>query len=394
METMPPKRFGSPLEPQMPTKTKRSYKVAIVHPSAGVNWSGGTENFAIELTHHLSPYFEVELLAGAPCSPFYYPAGGIPRTKARQILRNPLVNSVFRSVSTHPDMVIEHLSSFIPCAMRLLRKPADLIFPCNDYGGLAMAAFVRALIGTPILFKAHTGLTGGGQSLARSLRFCPNHLVVFSETMADFVDKQRPNQPVTIIPNGVDMDRFKPEGNQIDLGLNKPIVLCVASLNHNDHKRVELTIRAIAKLPYGSLLICGDGPDREYFQALGEELLGANRFAIQTFPFNQMPEVYRYGNLFTLPSIDEPFANAYLQAMSSGLGVVTTDDEIRRYMIGDAGIVCDVTNPDVYAGAIAQALSKDWKTKARKNGMRFSWDMVALRYRDLIMQMISQSSLD
>lgn len=394
MNSMTQKLLGSDVKPQMITKTERSYKVAIVHPSAGVNWSGGTENFAIELSHHLSSYFEVELLAGAPCSPFYYPAGGIPRTKARHLLRNPLVNSLFRSFSTHPDMVIEHLSSFLPCAMRLLRKPADLIFPCNDYGGLAMAAFVRGLIGTPILFKAHTGLTGGGQSLARSLRFRPNHLVVFSETMADVVDKQRPNQPVTIIPNGVNMDRFKPEGNQIDLGLNKPIVLCVASLNRNDHKRVELAIQAIAKLSYGSLLICGNGPDREYFQALGEQLLGANRFAIQTFPFNQMPDVYRYGDLFTLPSIDEPFANAYLQAMSSGLGVVTTDDEIRRYMIGDAGIVCDVTNPDVYAGAIAQALTKDWKTKARQNAMRFSWDIVALRYRDLIMQMISQSRKD
>ncbi|NEO96237.1 MAG: glycosyltransferase family 4 protein, partial [Moorea sp. SIO3G5] len=179
-----------------------------------------------------------------------------------------------------------------------------------------------------------------------------------------------------------------------DLGLNKPIVLCVASLNRNDHKRVELAIRAIAKLPYGSLLICGDGPERAYFQALGEELLGANRFAIQTFPFNQMPEVYRYGDLFTLPSIDEPFGQAYIQAMACGLPVVATDDEIRRYLVADSGILCDVTNLDAYAEAIAQALSKDWETKARQNAMRFSWDMVALSYRDLIMEMISQSRKD
>jgi len=394
MNSMTQKLLTCDVKPHIPTKTERSYRVVIVHPSAGVNWSGGTETFAIELSDHLSSYFEVELLAGAPCSSFYYPAGGIPRTKARHLLGNPLVNSVFRSFSTHPDMVIEHLSSFLPCAMRLLTKPADLIFPCNDYGGLAMAAFVRGLIGTPILFKADTGLTGDGKSLARSVRFRPNHLVVFSETMADFVDKQRPNQPVTIIPNGVNIDQFKPEGNQINLGLNKPIVLCVASLNRNDHKRVELAIRAIAKLPYGSLLICGDGPERAYFQALGEELLGANRFAIQTFPFNQMPEVYRCADAFTLPSIDEPFGQAYIQAMACGLPVVATDDDIRRYLIADSGILCDVTNLDAYAEAIAQVLSKDWKTKARQNAMRFSWDMVALSYRDLIMQMISQSRKD
>ena len=66
------------------TQHQYNYRIAIVHPSAGVNWSGGTENFAIEIAHRLSPYFEIELLAGAPCSPYFHPAGGIPRTQARK----------------------------------------------------------------------------------------------------------------------------------------------------------------------------------------------------------------------------------------------------------------------------------------------------------------------
>ncbi|BAZ29608.1 group 1 glycosyl transferase [Cylindrospermum sp. NIES-4074] len=370
---------------------QRPYRVAVVHPSAGVNWSGGTENFAIEITHRLSSDFEMELLAGAPCSPFYYPAGGVPRVKARHILQNAVINSLLGKFFTHPDIVIEHLTSFLPCASRLLKRPADLIFPCNDYGGLAMAAFVRKLTGTPILFKAHTGLTNGGRSLARSLRFRPNHLVVFSQTMAEFATGLHPNQAVTIIPNGVDIEWFKPEGSRIDVGLPKPIALCVATLNRSDHKRVELAMRAIANLPGVSLLLCGDGPDRHYFQTLGDELLGAKRFAIKTVPFDQMPDVYRSADVFTLPSIDEPFGQAYVQAMACGLPVVATDDEIRRYIVADAGILCDVTDVDVYAATIAAALSRDWKMQPQENAMRFSWDIVALHYRDLIMQMISQS---
>jgi glycosyltransferase involved in cell wall biosynthesis len=373
------------------TKKNQPYRVAIVHPSAGVNWSGGTENFAIEIAHRLSSDFEIEILAGAPCSPFYYPSGGITRVNARHLLQNTWINSAMSRFCTHPDIVIEHLTSFLPCASRLLKRPADLIFPCNDYGGLAMAAFVRKLTGTPILFKAHTGLTNGGRSLARSLRFHPNHLVVFSQKMAEFVTELHPNQAVTIIPNGVDIEWFKPEGSYIDVDLKKPIALCVASLNRSDHKRVELAIRAIAHLPEVSLLLCGDGPDRSDFQMLGEELLGTKRFAIKKFPFHQMPDVYRCADVFTLPSIDEPFGQAYIQAMACGLPVVVTDDEMRRYIVADAGILCDVTDVDIYAATIAEALSRNWKMQPRQSAMRFSWDIVALRYRDLIMQMISQS---
>ncbi|MBW4616219.1 MAG: glycosyltransferase [Desmonostoc vinosum HA7617-LM4] len=383
--------INSSYHAQLKLEHQRPLRVVLVHPSAGVNWSGGSEIFAIELARRLSADFEVELLAGAPCSPFYYPAGGIPRTQARQILNYLPIASVLKRFITHFDIVIEHLTSSLPCAMRLLTRPADLIFPCNDYGGLAMAAFVRALIGTPILYTEHTGLLNQGRSLARNLQFCPNHLVVFSEAMANFARTLRPSQDITIILNGVDTNRFTPKGEQMALGLNKPLVLCVASLNRESHKRVELAIKAVASLPKVSFLICGDGIDRAYFQFLGEKLLGSDRFAIKTFTSEQMPQVYRSANAFTLPSINEPCALSYLEAMASGLPVVTTDDEMRRHVIADGGILCDVTNKDEYAAAIVKALNGNWQDKARRNAYRFSWDTVALHYRDVILQTILRS---
>jgi glycosyltransferase involved in cell wall biosynthesis len=375
-----------------PTKErKRTYRVVLVHPSAGVNWSGGAERFAIELAHFLSSYFEVELLAGAPCSPFYYPAGGIPRTQAHEILGSSPLTPLLKHFCTHSEIVIEHLTSFLPCAMRLLTHPADLIFPCNDYGGLAMAAFVRALIGTPILYTEHAGLLSSGRLLARNLLFRPDHLVVFSQKMANLARSLQPSQATTIIHNGVDTRRFTPIGEQMTLGLSRPLVLCVASLNRDSHKRVELAIKAVAKLPQVSFLICGDGTDRAYFQSLGDELLQSDRFAIKSFPTEEMPKVYRSADVFTLPSINEPCALSYLEAMASGLPVVATDDEMRRHVVGDAGIVCDVTDTNKYAAAIAKVLNRDWQTKARNNSLRFSWDAIALHYRNVILQTILQS---
>ena len=374
-----------------PTNDTSTYRIAIVHPSAGINWSGGTENFAIELADRLSPYFEVELLGGSPDIPHYHPAGGISRNQARELIAHPWINSFLRRFSTNPDIVIEHLTNFAPCALRLIRQPADLIFPCNSYGGLAMAGLVRKLLGTPILYKGHNGLLGGGKLLARDLKFKPDELVVFSQTMETFVNQAFPQQSVSIIPNGVDVKKFNPLGEKIDLGLPKPIVLCVASLNRQGHKRVDLAIQAVARLSKGSLFICGDGTDRQYYQAMGESLLGSDRFKIQTFPFEQMPAVYRSADIFTLPSIDEPFGQAYVQAMASGLSVVATDDELRRMIVGDAGILCDVTDIKRYASALEQALLEDLKSKAVENAKRFSWEKVARQYRDLMLKMIQRS---
>jgi glycosyltransferase involved in cell wall biosynthesis len=363
----------------------------LVHPSAGVNWSGGSETFAIELARRLSAYFKVELLSGASCGPFSTPTGGIPRTYAYHALHHPLIAPLWRSFATHPEVLVENLTNFLPCAIHLLRQPADLIFPNNDYGGLAMAACVRALIGTPILFTEHCGLLGNGRFLKRNLRFQPDRLVVFSETTAGIARTLNPKQLVSIIPNGVDLDRFTLDGDRINFSLTRPVVLCVASLNRNNHKRVELAMQAVARLPQASLLVCGDGPDKDYFQALGDQLLGSERFAIRTFPFEQMPEVYRSADVFTLPSANEPFGLVYLEAMASGLPVVATNDEMRRYIIADGGILCDVTNPITYADALTQVLNKAWGMRTRQNALRFSWDTLALHYRDVILETIMQS---
>jgi glycosyltransferase involved in cell wall biosynthesis len=376
---------------QLTPQHERPYKVALVHPSAGVNHSGGSEIVAIELARRLSAYFEVELLSGAPCGSFSHPVKCIPRTFANRVVRHPLVAPLLRGIGTHPEIVVEHLTSFFPCLLRLLSQPADLIFPHNDYGGLAVAVCVRALTGTPILFTEHNSLKANGKCLKRNLRFRPDRLVLLDEATAALAHSLKPTQPISVISNGVNLDRFIANGTSINFGLPRPIALCVASLNRKNHKRVELAIQAVARLPHVSLVVCGDGPDRSYFQALGEQLLGEQRFAIRTFPYEQMPEVYRSVDLFTLPSIDEPFALAYLEAMASGLPVVTTDDEIRRYIVADGGIVCDVTNPDTYAAALAQALKSDWKMRSRQNALRFNWDTVASSYRDVILETIMQS---
>jgi glycosyltransferase involved in cell wall biosynthesis len=364
-------------------KDGRPKRVVFVHPSAGVNWSGGSEIFALELSRRLTKYFDVELLSGFQTESYSKLAGGIARTHSYDFFRHPLLKPLWQRITKSPEILLEHTTSFLPCAMRLLAQPADVIFPCNDYGGLAMAAFVRSMSSAKILYTEHSGLLGEGRCLARSLKFHPDHLVVFSEEMTEFALRLNPQQKLSIIPNGVDVDRFQPDGPQFPLSLPKPIVLCVASLRKEGHKRIELAIEAVSQLSSGSLLLCGDGPDRTYFAELGKAKLG-NRFAIVSLPYAQMPELYRAVDIFTLPSKAEPFGLVYVEAMASGLPVVATEDPMRSFIVGKAGILCDVTNLSTYSNALKTAIATHWSTLPRENAMRFSWDHIALQYCELI----------
>ena len=181
------------------------YKITIIHPSAGVNWSGGSEIFAIEMTRRLSAYFDVELLSGAECGEFSRETGGVSRAYTYDFINRALTKKIVNRFANHPEIVIEHLTNFLPCVTRCLTNSADLIFPCNDYGGLAIAAAVRAIKGTPILYTEHNGLLAQGKCLKRNLHLSPDRLIVFDKKTAAFARNIKPTRQVNFIPNGVDL---------------------------------------------------------------------------------------------------------------------------------------------------------------------------------------------
>ena len=94
-----------------------------------------------------------------------------------------------------------------------------------------------------------------------------------------------------------------------------------------------------------------------------------------------MPEVYRGADVFTLPSWErEAFGLVYLEAMASNLPVVAPDDESRREIIKDAGILVGVTDVDLYAKALKEAAEKNFGDKPRRQAEKFSWDKISKEY--------------
>lgn len=189
-----------------------------------------------------------------------------------------------------------------------------------------------------------------------------------------------PDQKFAVIPNGVDLESFKPDINKLHLNLQSPIILSVAA--STPAKRLELTIKAVARLKKGSLLIVGRGPLDQKINQLGESLLEEGRFLHLAVKHSDMPAYYQSADLFTLVSDkSEAFGIVYLEALASNLPCVATLDASRREIIGTAGVyVKNPLNIKEYAQKLEAALARKWKDIPRHQAEKFSWDNIAKLY--------------
>ena len=365
-------------------------KIVLIHSQAGIDWKSNSAVFAVELARRLDNYFEVELLCGAECGSFSRPLNFLPRASAGFVSS---ASRLSRGWFQRSQVAIEPVASFLPCVSYLLNHPADLILPQDGYSSLLAAACVRKLRKTPILFTEHCGLSNRGRSLKRNLTLRPDRLIAPNPAVAKAARWLAPAQTIDTIPFGVDPTEFTPTGEPMQTGLSKPCAIAVETLDRQSDRRVELVIEAVARVPNLSLLICGEGADRSYYQELGERLLGRSRFQIRSFAYAQMPQVYRSVSVFTSAATKEFCGLKYIEAMACGLPVVATDDTVRRYLIGRGGKTCDVSDLDAYSSCLQSAIVKHWyQQQPRQNALKFSWQGVTLLYYQAVLKTMNTSA--
>ena len=98
-----------------------------------------------------------------------------------------------------------------------------------------------------------------------------------------------------------------------------------------------------------------------------------------------MPDLYRQNDIFVSASMQEGMSNAMLEAMASGLPIITTRCEGVDELIADNGIVVEQPRPDAIADEI-QKLADDKNgyelmcKAARKKVEQFGWDNITEQY--------------
>jgi glycosyltransferase involved in cell wall biosynthesis len=201
-------------------------------------------------------------------------------------------------------------------------------------------------------------------------------------TNPDYFDAHKDAYNAMLIPNGVDCSLFHPgpaDRRRFGFGEDERIVLMVSALIPS--KRVLEGVRAVASVPGASFVVAGDGPLRDEVETTGRELLG-ERFRRLRVERADMPLLYRSVNAFLHMSIDEPSANAYCEALASGLPIVTHDRRVTRWTLGEHARLVDTLAAGDVTAAVADALANPGSADARAGEAkrRFDWAGIADRY--------------
>ncbi len=204
---------------------------------------------------------------------------------------------------------------------------------------------------------------------------------------------------------GVDGERFDPAFRSLDwrrgLGIadDAMVVLYVGriakekGLEHALHAMQELAVDA----PAIRFVFVGDGPYEAELRA------AAPSTAIFTGRLSGVPlsTAYASSDVFLFPSVTDTFGNVLLEAMASGLVVVSADAGNTRELVGsERGVIVPVGQRGVVAGAL-KALESDRvkhaairdaaQAWARERTWPLVWNGLFRGYQDVISGRVSSS---
>lgn len=165
---------------------------------------------------------------------------------------------------------------------------------------------------------------------------------------------------IEVVPNGIDTERFTPKGPESDLiDAEGPVVLFVGRFAEGKRPwlAVEAFAEVLAEYPDVELYLCGDGALREDLEAQVAELeIGESVTFLGHVPYDEMPTVYRSGDVLVLPSRAEGVPRTVLEAMASGLEIVMSDLDQVTSMLGERGhVVADAGN-ESFADGLFEAI--------------------------------------
>lgn len=212
---------------------------------------------------------------------------------------------------------------------------------------------------------------------------------------------------IEVIPNFVQHSHYCNEPTEKDIlrkstvAPNGERVISHVS-NFRKVKRIGDVVRVFQKIREkmpAKLILAGDGPERYKIEQLCAELK-LNKDVDFVGSVQTASEIYSISDLFLLPSLTESFGLAALEALASGVPVISSNSgglpEVNKH--GFSGFLSDVEDVDDMAKNALLILKDDetlanYKKQAHEHSLNFGIDAVLPKYEAIYQRLIEKKVL-
>lgn len=214
-------------------------------------------------------------------------------------------------------------------------------------------------------------------------------VTAISVYLADFARGVNPKAKISVIPNGVDTEKFKPAGNP-----EKNTLITVSRLvpKNGVSDLIKAMKKVVDEIPDAKLFVVGDGPLKESLKFQVKSLKLENQIEfLGKVPYGETPTYLNRASIFVRPSLSEGLGSAFLEAMAAGLAVIGTPvggipDFLKD---GETGLFCKPGDADDIADKIIKLLKNDeLRNRLADNGRKlveekYGWDIIAAEFEKL-----------
>lgn len=342
--------------------------------------AGGAEQYVVQLSNDLlARGHRVSIVAGEP-----------------QLLRERLSVGVHvETLQLHPGAArspLVYLRILLPAIRRLVAyfRREDVTLVHTHLAASALPAWIAAkLCGIPVVHsKMHTeAIRSGYERLIFTSRLpllLVDRFLSFTRYSEDEIRQYWHVPAARIVSSsiGVDTARFQPdaaagEASRRESGLAPSDRVMLVVARFYPEKGVELAIRAARAMddPDAVLLIAGDGPQRDFLEALVRDLPGRTRIRFLGLLQDPRP-AYAAADVLLQTTRGPNLGTVVLEAMASGLPVVIAyRDEEERKMASDTldgldiGVIAEAT-PALMAAALTGLLADPVRLQALHHEVR------------------------
>lgn len=307
---------------------------------------------------------------------------------------------------------IKEARRFARGVSRHLKKERFDVIDCDEFPFFPCLSAKRASGSTPLVITwlevwddywyEYLGRVRGfiGKIIEKRVVGLPNHLIAISNKVKkDLTTRLRVDESrITVVPAGGvdlgDIEKVRAYKEEFD-------VVYVGRLV--DHKKIDVLIRAIAKIAKTREIragIVGDGSKRNELEKLVKKL-GLDKtvkFLGGLEDHSEVLSVMKSSKIFVNPSIREGFGITFIEAMASGCPVIgvrsphnTTQELIKS---GYNGLVSDLTPSDLSHNILRLLNNSNLMEELSQNAIsfakNFSWDEITDKVENVYQNTMSK----